>query len=158
MLVVSQNISKRLSTGSVSIIAKYCIPGVALLTIVISALKATVTGVATATGGVASFNLPTLILPGSLKSIDTLLAISTTLLRVTVEPFLLCTMVPSGIPVALTYWLGSILVLLATFITLLVLAVVEVVTATEELGVKPGVIIIVSLGKPPPLTLSPKAI
>ena len=53
--VVSQNISKRLSTGSVSITARYCKPGVSSLTIVRTLLKATVTGVATGTGGSESF-------------------------------------------------------------------------------------------------------
>ena len=62
--VVSQNISKRLSTGSVSITAKYCMPGVSELTIVSLASKVTLTGSATPTGGVASFSFPTFILAG----------------------------------------------------------------------------------------------
>ena len=160
VVVVSQNISKRLSTGSVSITAKYCNPGVSSLTIVRRLSKVTVTGVATGTGGSESFSLPTFILAGVLKVTGTAFPIFTTLLRVTFKPLILSTTVPSGTPVAVTYWFGSIPVASLTIIILESLTPVVVgigFTATVA-GVKPGVITIVSLGKPPPLTLSPKAI
>ena len=59
---------------------------------------------------------------------------------------------------ALTYWLGSILVTLATTTMLLVLAEVEVVTTTLAAAVKPGETTVKSEGKPTPVTASPTAV
>ena len=158
VVVVSQNISKRLSTASVSMTAKYWRPGVSEFTIVINVSKDTVTGAATGTGVAESSNLPTFILAGVLKFTGTLLPMFTTLLRVTFKPFTLSTIVPSGIPSPLTYWLPSILVTEFKTIILLVLTAVVVALTAGCAAVKPGVTTIMSAGKPVPLTVSPKAI